>query len=101
MPDTLAIVGLVIGAALYWLLVRRRATGRMIGGELIRALHASNAVAMARIRAAPRHRSDALAAIDDRPGTEVVVERRSGDDRRGGRQPWRGRGRRTGGDRRR
>jgi hypothetical protein len=101
MPDTLALAGLVIGAALYWLLVRRRASGRSIGGQMVRALQASNEIALARIRDGPRRRAEALAAIDDRPGSEVVAERRSGDDRRGGRQPWRGRGRRTGGDRRR
>lgn len=101
MPDTLALVGLTIGAALYWLLVRRRVAGRMSGGELARALIASNQVALTRIRDAPRRRAKAVATIDDRPGTEVVAERRSGEERRVGREHRRGRGRRTGGDRRR
>jgi hypothetical protein len=101
MPDTLAFVGLAIGAALYGLLVRRRVAGRMSGGELARALIASNQTALARIRDAPRRRAAAIAAIDERPGSEVIPERRSGEDRRAGREHRRGRGRRTGGDRRR
>jgi len=101
MPDTLAFVGLAIGAALYWMLVRRRVVGRISGGELARAMIASNQTALARIRDAPRRRAEAIAAIDERPGSEVVPERRSGDDRRAGREHRRGRGRRTGGDRRR
>jgi hypothetical protein len=100
MPYLLAFVGLIIGAAAYWLLVRRRVFGRITRVELARALSASNQVALARIRDAPRRLADAVAAIDDRPGSEVVPERRSGTDRRGPREIWRGRGRRTGGDRR-
>lgn len=99
MPHILALVGLIIGAALYWLLVRRRVIGRLSGADLARALSASNQVALTRIRDAPRRRADALAAVAS--GPEVVAERRSGEDRRGGPEPRRGRGRRTGGDRRR
>lgn len=101
MPQLLAFVGLIIGVALYWLLVRRRVFGRVTGIELARALSASNQVALTRIRDAPRRKADKLAAIDNPPPPGVSPERRSGDDRRGGRDPWRGRGRRTGGDRRR
>jgi hypothetical protein len=98
-PHLLAFVGLIIGAALYWLLVRRRAFGR-ITGDLARALTASNQVALARIRDAPRRRARAVAATDNPPATVAEAERRSGTDRRGPREVWRGRGRRTGGDRR-
>ena len=101
MPHILALVGLIIGAALYYLLVRRRVIGRLSGADLARALSASNLVALARIRDAPRRRADALAVLESGPGAEVVPERRSGEDRRGDFEPWRGRGRRTGGDRRR
>jgi hypothetical protein len=100
MPYLLAFVGLIIGAAAYWLLVRRRVFGRISGVELARALTASNQVALDRIRNAPRRRADTVAAIDDRPGAELIGDRRSGTDRRGPREIWRGRGRRTGGDRR-
>ncbi len=99
MPQLLAFVGLIIGVALYWLLVRRRVFGRVTGIELGRMLSASNQVALTRIREAPRRKVDELAAIDN--PRIVSPERRSGTDRRGGRDPWRGRGRRTGGDRRR
>lgn len=85
MPQILALVGLVIGAALYWLLVRRRVLGRITGSELARALVASNQVALARIRDAPRRRAEADGAIDDRPGSDLTPERRSGDERRSAR----------------
>ena len=101
MPQLLAFVGLIIGVALYWLLVRRRVFGRVTGIELGRMLSASNQVALTRIREAPRRKAAELAAIDNPPPPDMSPERRSGGDRRGGRDPWRGRGRRTGGDRRR
>jgi hypothetical protein len=100
MPQLLAFAGLIIAAALYWLLVRRRVFGRISGVELARALTASNAVALARIRDAPRRRAHAAVTIAS-PATEEGADRRSGTDRRGPREVWRGRGRRTGGDRRR
>ena len=56
MPQLLAFVGLIIGVALYWLLVRRRVFGRVTGIELGRVLSASNQVALTRIRDAPRRR---------------------------------------------
>jgi hypothetical protein len=101
MPQLLAFVGLIIGVALYWLLVRRRVFGRITGIELARALSASNEVALTRIRDEPRRKADDLAALDNPPPPDVSPERRSGNDRRGGRNPWRGRGRRAGGERRR
>lgn len=101
MPDLLALAGLLIAAGLYALLVRRRATLRSSVRELADALTMSNEIALSRFRDAPRRRADAVAAIDDRPGSEVVVERRSGVERRDVDERRRGRGRRAGGDRRR
>ena len=100
MPQILAFAGLIIGVALYWLLVRRRVFERVTGIELARAMSASNQVALTRIRDAPRRKADKAAAIDNSPPPDVSPERRSGDDRRGGRDIRRGRGRRAGGDRR-
>jgi hypothetical protein len=101
LPMTLALVGLLIGAALYALLVRRRAAGRMHGRDLANALTTSNEIALARLRDGPRQRAAAVSALEDRGGPEVVVERRSGHDRRAGTHRGRGRGRRSGGERRR
>ena len=100
MPDILVFIGLIIGAGLYWQLVRRRVIGRMGGAELARQLSASNEVALARIRDAPRQRADAPPAVRSQPAVELGDERRSGE-RRGIAEQRRGRGRRTGGDRRR
>jgi hypothetical protein len=101
MPVTLALVGLLIGFALYVLLVRRRAAGRMSARELASALTASNQVALMRLRNAVRHRAEAATPPEDLGGVDLVLDRRSGKDRRGRHQRSRGRGRRCGGDRRR
>ena len=101
MPDLLALAGLLIAAGLYALLVRRRATFRTSDRELADALTTSNEIGLSRLRNEPRLRADAVAALDDRPGTEVVPERRSGVERRDADERRRGRGRRAGGDRRR
>ena len=101
MLDILAFIGLIIGAGLYWQLVRRRVIGRVSGAELARQLNASNEVALARIRDAPRQRADAPPAITRQPAVDLDEERRTGTDRRGIAEQRRGRGRRTGGDRRR
>jgi hypothetical protein len=98
----LALVGLVLGAALYALLLRRRMAERVEQLTMSRALTASNEIALARMRDAPRLRAAALAALDERPESGVMVQdRRSGQDRRVEIQAGRGRGRRSGGDRRR
>ena len=100
--QVLALVGLVIGAALYALLLRRRVAERVELLTMSRALSASNEIALARMRDAPRLRAAALAAVEEAPGVGVLVrDRRSGDDRRVENQSGRGRGRRAGGDRRR
>lgn len=103
-----AFVGLLIGVALYALLVRRRVTERVDQLTMSRALTASNEIALARMRDAPRDRAAAMAAAAsaasaaEPPGLGVLVrDRRSGKDRRVENQAGRGRGRRTGGDRRR
>jgi hypothetical protein len=98
----LALVGLVLGAALYLLLVRRRMTERVDRLTMSRALSASNEIALARMRDEPKIKAAALAAMEDRPGSGILVgDRRSGGDRRSENQAGRGRGRRSGGDRRR
>lgn len=100
--QVLALVGLVIGAALYALLLRRRRAERVQQLTMSRALSASNEIALARMRDAPRIRAAALAAVDEAPGLGILVrDRRSGKDRRVETQAGRGRGRRAGGDRRR
>jgi hypothetical protein len=100
--QVLALVGLVIGAALYALLLRRRVAERVELLTMARALSASNEIALARMRDAPRIRAAALAALEEAPALGVLVrDRRSGDDRRIENQAGRGRGRRAGGDRRR
>ena len=100
MLPTLAFIGLLIGVLLYGLLVRRRVAERLGGLTMMRALAASNEVAVARIREATQRRRAELSGSEDR--REVVVQdRRSGTDRRGRRDRRRGRGRRTGADRRR
>ncbi len=100
--QTLAVIGLVLGATLYFLLVRRRVAERLDGITMSRALAASNQIAMARIRNEPRDRAAALNASEDPPEVEAfVLERRAGTDRRAAYQRGRGRGRRSGGDRRR
>jgi hypothetical protein len=101
MPETLTLVALLLGAALYALLVRRRAAGRLHGRDLANALTTSNEIALDRLRNAPRQRAAAISALEERGGPEVVVERRSGHDRRARNHRGRGRGRRSGGDRRR
>ena len=93
MPIILTLAALLIAAALYALLVRRRAWARFVGKELANAL--------TRIREAPRRRAEAVAAVEARPGSPVAEERRTGFDRRETVENRRGRGRRTGGDRRR
>jgi hypothetical protein len=100
MPILLTLAGLLIAAVLYALLVRRRAWTRFSGRELANALTASNEIAMNRIREAPLRRAEAVAAVEARPGSPVADERRTGVDRRETLENRRGRGRRTGGDRR-
>lgn len=98
----LALIGLVIGVGLYALLVRRRGAERLDHVTMSRALTASNEIALARMRDAPRARAAALAAIDERSDPAVIVpDRRSGRERRASSWNARGRGRRSGGDRRR
>jgi hypothetical protein len=95
----LALVGLVIGAALYALLLRRRMAERVGQLTMSRALSASNEIALARMRDAPRIRAAALAAVEE-PGLGVLVrDRRSDQDRRVEAQAGRARGRRAGSDR--
>ena len=101
MPYVLAFAGLLIAVSLYALLVHRRATVRADGRELEEAMTISNQIGLSRLRDRPRRRADAIAALDDRPGDEVIPERRSGVDRRDVDVRRRGRGRRAGGDRRR
>jgi hypothetical protein len=101
MPVLLTLAGLLIAVSLYAILVRRRATVRTDGRELEEAMAISNQIGLSRLRDRPRRRADAVAALDDRPGDEVVPERRSGVDRRDADERRRGRGRRAGGDRRR
>lgn len=100
MPETLAIVGLVLATILYALMVRRRAGVRFGALSLSRALTASNEIGLSRLRASLRpNKSDRMASSAS--NEEVLDERRSGGDRRRGSERWRGRGRRNGGDRRR
>jgi hypothetical protein len=101
MPETLALVGLVMATVLYALLVRRRTVGRMGALSLSRALAASNEIALGRLRASSRPRKEAAQASAEAAVEPVFVERRAGDDRRHLNERRRGRGRRTGGDRRR
>jgi hypothetical protein len=101
MPILLTLAGLLIAVTLYALLVRRRTWARLSGRHMANALTVSNEIALARIRDTPRRRAEAVAAVEDRPGTAVIVERRTGTDRREPGEHRRGRGRRTGGDRRR
>ena len=100
MPYILAFAGLLIAVSLYALLVHRRATVRTDGRELEEAMTISNQIGLSRLRDRPRRRADAVAALDDRPGDEVIPERRSGFERRDVDERRRGRGRRAGGDRR-
>ena len=100
MPYLLALAGLLIAVSLYALMVRRRATVRTDGRELEEAMAISNQIGLSRIRDTPRRRAEAVAALDDRPGDEVIPERRSGVERRDVDERRRGRGRRAGGDRR-
>src|SRR5688500_5715125 len=101
MPETLAIVGLVMATVLYGLMVRRRASGRFGALTLSRALAASNEIALNRLHLSPRRRSAGPAARDIVVDGVIVEERRTGDDRRRTNERRRGRGRRSGGDRRR
>lgn len=99
--ELLALIGLVIGVALYALLVRRRALLRNIGASMARQLAASNEIALGRIRDATQRSAARAAARAEREAEGAFVERRSGFDRRIFYDRRRGRGRRTGGDRRR
>jgi len=56
MIQVVVLVGLVIGAVLYALLIRRRNGVRMIGHVLASELSSSNAVAVARVNEAARRR---------------------------------------------
>jgi hypothetical protein len=101
MPETLALVGLILATILYTLLVRRRAVIRAGVLSLSRALTASNEIALGRLRTSFRgHRRDAPMPMSG-PDGAPFEERRSGGDRRSANERWRGRGRRDGGDRRR
>lgn len=100
--EILALVGLLLGATLYALLVRRRAGERFEIMTMSRALATSNEVALSRVRNRPRRQAGALEAPDAPADDETIVrDRRSGSDRRSGGQRSRGRGRRAGGERRR
>lgn len=91
--ELLALIGLVIGAGLYALLVRRRGVERLDHVTMSRALTASNEIALARMRDAPRARAAALEALADGRGLSlidrdadpvaVIVDRRSAVERRG------------------
>ena len=54
MPETLALVGLVMATILYALMVRRRAIGRFGALTLSRALAASNEIGLSRLAASMR-----------------------------------------------
>ena len=106
----LALIGLVIGAGLYALLVRRRGAERLDHVTMSRALTASNEIALARMRDAPRVRAAALEAIADgrdpsvldrdADAVAVIEDRRSALDRRGDASRGSRRRRRWGRDRR-
>ena len=100
--EILAVVGLLLGATLYALLVRRRAGERFDILSMSRALTTSNEIALSRIRNRARDRAGVPEALEDPAADEMIVrDRRSGSDRRSGGQRSRGRGRRAGGERRR
>jgi len=101
MPESLALVGLVLATVLYALLVRRRAEVRAGILSLGRALDASNKIALGRLQASSRPRKPDPEPFPDPSDEPGFVERRSGSDRRHIFDRRRGRGRRTGGDRRR
>lgn len=94
MPELLALIGLVIATLLYALLVRRRSDVRVGIATLSQALSASNEIALARMSRGFRAPTPVSEA------TEIVLDRRSGTDRRRMWDRRRGRGRRSGGDRR-
>jgi hypothetical protein len=102
MPEILALAGLVVATVLYALLVRRRSFMRFGMESMSRALHASNEIALSRLRTGFRPEP---AAKPEKKGDwrddVTVVDRRSGEDRRRWDDRRRGRGRRAGGDRRR
>lgn len=102
MPEILALTGLVIATVLYALLVRRRSVMRFGLETMSRALHASNEIALSRLRTGfhPERVEKTAETGDWRDGI-TLIDRRSGEDRRGSEDRRRGRGRRTGGDRRR
>ena len=100
MPETLALIGLVLATVLYALLVRRRAGVRTGAVFMGRALAASNDIAMGRLRASLRLQPAVTEATGDLSREPASVERRAGEDRRQVTQRSPGRGRRTGGDRR-
>jgi hypothetical protein len=100
MTETLALVGLVMATILYALMVRRRAIVRFGAVTLSRALTASNEIALNRLHLSPRRRS-AGATPELVVDGVIIEERRTGEDRRRPNERWRGRGRRSGGDRRR
>ena len=101
MPETLALVGLVMATLLYALMVRRRAIGRFGALTLSRALTASNEIALSRLHLSTRRRNAGPATPEVVVDGVIVEERRTGDDRRQTNERRRGRGRRSGGDRRR
>ena len=103
MPEILALIGLVLATVLYASLVRRRSFMRFGIESMSRALHASNEIALSRLRTGFRPEPAAKPEKkngDWRDGI-TVVDRRSGEDRRRWDDRRRGRGRRAGGDRRR
>ena len=95
MPELLALIGLLIATVLYAMLVRRRSLLRLGVERMGRALSASNEIALARMSRGFR----APAPVSE--ATEIVLDQRSGNDRRRSWDRRRGRGRRSGGDRRR
>jgi hypothetical protein len=96
MPEVLALTGLVIATLLYALLVRRRSIVRTGVESLGRAMSASNQIALARLSRGFRAETSVGAGAD-----AIVIDRRSGTERRRLWDRRRGRGRRSGGDRRR
>ena len=100
MPETLTLVGLLIGTLLYALLVRRRASLRQGISNLRDALAASNEIALQRLHLRPSPSASAQQGGWGDGGI-LVTDRRSGEDRRSTNHRRFGRGRRSGGDRRR
>ena len=99
MPEILALVGLAVGTLAYFLLVRRRASVRSALASMSRALAASNETALQRLHLKPSPEARAAQAAA-RDGI-IDADRRSGTDRRETNHRRFGRGRRSGGERRR